>query len=175
MKYYFVRHTSVNIPKGICYGQSDVPVSQSFLEEAEKVKQQLSSVSLNHIYSSPLTRCKKLAQFCTDKLPIHYDNRLKEMNYGLWELQSWNSIDFTEWEKDWVYTPVPQGESFYDEYKRLVSFIADLDERHSETDHIAIFTHGGILACAHAYFNAIPLEKAFDNKAAYGTIFTFES
>ena len=38
MEIYLVRHTSVDIPAGYAYGQTDVPLRPSFEDEAEAVK-----------------------------------------------------------------------------------------------------------------------------------------
>ena len=34
MEVIFIRHTSVDVPRGVCYGQSDVPLRNSFEQEA---------------------------------------------------------------------------------------------------------------------------------------------
>ena len=41
MKIYLVRHTRVDMPAGICYGNSDVALAETFEEEARKVREQL--------------------------------------------------------------------------------------------------------------------------------------
>ena len=46
MRIYFVRHTSVDVPQGITYGQTDVPVNSTFETEAEQVKEQLTGLAL---------------------------------------------------------------------------------------------------------------------------------
>lgn len=38
MEIYLVRHTSVNVPAGYAYGQTDVPLRPTFEKEAEAVK-----------------------------------------------------------------------------------------------------------------------------------------
>ena len=173
MKLYLIRHTSVAVAKGICYGQTDVPLSESFEEEAQVVKKNLEGIKLSASYASPLTRCKRLAQFCVGNQGIQLDDRLKEMDYGAWEMKDWNTLDFSAWEKDWVHQAVPQGESFYELFLRVSSFLNELAQKHLPTEQLAIFTHGGVLACALAYFEGIPLEESFARKAKYGDIFTF--
>ena len=46
MKLYLIRHTSVDVPQGTCYGQSNVPLKSSFEEEAEIVKQNLNGIEV---------------------------------------------------------------------------------------------------------------------------------
>ena len=56
MNIYIVRHTSVDVKPGTCYGQTDVALRPSFTDEAEKVKENLgkimsSGVDFYKIYS----------------------------------------------------------------------------------------------------------------------------
>jgi len=84
MELYLVRHTSVNIPKGLCYGQSEVPLNETFIQEASIVKSKLLPISFYSIFSSPSSRCTSLSEYCNY---AHItDNRLMEMNFGKWEM-----------------------------------------------------------------------------------------
>lgn len=60
MKIYLVRHTAVDIPGVMCYGQTDVPLKETFEEEAQIVKTEVDKLSPDIVYSSPLSRCTKL-------------------------------------------------------------------------------------------------------------------
>ena len=53
MEIYLVRHTSVDIPAGYAYGQTDVPLRPSFEDEAEAVKKNLSGHTFDKVWSSP--------------------------------------------------------------------------------------------------------------------------
>ena len=64
MEIYLVRHTSVDVPAGYAYGQTDVPLRPSFEDEAEAVKKTLSGHIFDKVWSSPLTRCVRLANYC---------------------------------------------------------------------------------------------------------------
>ena len=54
MKVYLVRHTSVDVAPGTCYGQTDVPLRASFQEEAEVCKKALQDTGMrfSRIYQS---------------------------------------------------------------------------------------------------------------------------
>ena len=60
MKVTMIRHTSVDVPKGMCYGWSDVPVAATFEQEAAETKKNLSGKTFDGVFSSPLTRARKL-------------------------------------------------------------------------------------------------------------------
>ena len=118
MVIYLVRHTETVAPKGICYGQADVNIKEPYLDIFQEIKKQLPSDAV--VYSSPLLRCKKMAEFFSEN--IIFDNRLKEMNFGNWELLAWNDIPLEEinpWMDNFVTVRVPNGESFEDLYRRV--------------------------------------------------------
>lgn len=176
MKLYFVRHTSVDVPEGTCYGQSNVPVKASFPQEAEKVKEQLEGIQFDLTLSSPLSRCRKLATYCGYDT-AQWKDRLKEMHFGEWEMRTWkeiqtDDISIEEWFANWVHQPVTGGESFKMQYERVASLLDEL--REMELGNVLIFTHAGVINCARVYFGQTTLERAFDWTPQYGEIVSFE-
>lgn len=170
MKIYIIRHTAVGV-NGVCYGQTDVPLKETFESEAEIVKQNLKDIAFDAVFSSPLSRAKKLAEYCGYE-NIRLKDRLKELNFGEWEMQEWDKIDMTEWEKDWINTPAPNGESFAQMYKRIASFLDELKGQDYST--VAVFAHGGVINCFKVYFGKTDLAGAFDDLSEYGQISEFE-
>ena len=64
MNIYLIRHTSVDVPKGLCYGLSDVPLRPTFEIGAAVTKAKIESIHFDMAYTSPLSRCTRLAQYC---------------------------------------------------------------------------------------------------------------
>lgn len=171
MKLILIRHTSLNITSGICYGQSDIDVSNTFMDEATVVKAQLANYELDTIYTSPLQRCVKLADFCGFPNAIQ-EPRLMELNFGDWEGKLWDDIDdpnLQNWFNDWINIPATNGESFMMQYQRYVEFINELKTKHADQT-IALFTHGGILHCARIHAGIDSFDNTFDHKPKYGEI-----
>ena len=167
MKIYFIRHTSVAVPKGVCYGQTDVPLNASFEEEARTVKERLEGIFPEAVFSSPLSRCARLACFCGFNNAVQ-DERLKELNFGAWEGKRWDEIDMSVWATDWINPPAPNGESFTGMYERVASFLDELKEKTYDT--VFVFTHGGVINCARVYFGQRDLNSAFEGMPQYGEI-----
>lgn len=171
MEVYLIRHTTPDIDKGICYGQADLPLASSFKEELQEIRNQNPEViNSSIVYSSPLVRCKRLAEEL-HATKTHYDSRLKELNFGDWELKPWDDIDQTElkpWMDDFVNYPCPNGESFIDLYERVLSFKNDLIK--TDLEKVIIVTHAGVIRSFLSYVNKTPLEDAFDYKVAYGEV-----
>jgi Fructose-2,6-bisphosphatase len=170
MKIYFIRHTSVAVPKGICYGQTNVSLSITFPDEAQLVKDKLKDFRPTAVYSSPLTRCTRLADFCGFAHAIT-DNRLRELHFGDWEKQAWNKIDMSIWKTDWINNPAPRGESLIQLYERVSSFLNELKGKDNDTT--LVFTHGGVINCAKVYFGQTSIEKSFEQLPAYGEVVGF--
>ena len=87
MEVILVRHTSVDVPPGTCYGQTDVALRSTFSEEAEAVYRRLAGYApFDRVYTSPLSRCIRLAEYGGYADAVR-DSRLLELNFGAWEMQ----------------------------------------------------------------------------------------
>lgn len=79
MKIVLIRHTSVDVAQGVCYGHTDVALAPTFAEEARAVADKLRGYKFDRVYTSPLSRCVKLAEACGYPDAIR-DRRLKEID-----------------------------------------------------------------------------------------------
>lgn len=169
MEVYLIRHTTPKIEKGICYGQSDVPLAASFPVEAKNVLTML-PVDIEITYSSPLTRCYELAKLVQSNNLIT-DERLLEYNFGQWEMKEWDSIDqklLDRWMKNFIIMRVPGGENVIDLNKRVSEFVIELKEKNHKK--VAIVTHGGVIRCFVAHVQKTPLRDAFSFSVDYSSI-----
>ena len=175
MEVILIRHTSVDVPQGTCYGQTDVPVAATFEQEAAVTKRNLEQYGdIDMAYSSPLTRARLLARYCGYPQP-KLDNRLKEMATGQWEMQRYDDIKdpyIEEWYNDYLHLPTPGGESFTEQLERVSNFLDEL--RQKPYKRVAIFAHGGVLGCAGIYGGLYTMEAAWDNLTPYGGIIKIE-
>jgi alpha-ribazole phosphatase len=174
MKLVLIRHTSVDVAPGVCYGQSDVDTAATFPEEAEKVRSKLAGYEFDKVFSSPLTRCRKLAAHC-GYADAQIDKRLAEMNFGEWELQRYDDItdpQLWRWYEDYVHERPTGGESFLDQQQRFASFLAEL----KETDYkcVAAFAHAGILMHARVLCCGYTVDEAVGERLGYGSIIEVE-
>lgn len=173
MEVIFIRHTSVDVPPGTCYGQSDVALRSTFPEEAKGVSERLNAYTpIDATYTSPLSRCVRLAEYCGYPEALR-DARLLELNFGVWEMQRYDEIRdprLAEWYADYLHLPATNGESFEEQLNRVSCFLVELQEK--PYHRVAIFTHGGVIACAQVYAGLVRLEEAFSFVPPYGGIIT---
>lgn len=169
MKVTLIRHTSVAVETGICYGQTDVDVTATFPEEALAVRESITRDRFDAVYSSPLSRCRRLAAFCNYPDPI-VDDRLKELNFGSWEMQKWDEIidpQLELWYNDWIHLPAGGAESYEEQCRRVASFLDEL--RSGNHRHACLFTHRGVIACAMVYAGICSVEDSFTVDVPYGS------
>ncbi|MDR1259282.1 MAG: alpha-ribazole phosphatase [Tannerellaceae bacterium] len=172
MKITLIRHTSVDVRQGICYGQTDVPLRDTFETEAAEVADRLKGERFDKVFTSPLTRCVRLADYCGYSGAVR-DDRLKELNFGRWEMQPFDEIKdpvMQQWLDDYFNVAAPGGESFRMQLERLSAFFDEL--KPDAPGHVGVFAHGGILTCAQLYSGDIGLEEAFSVLPPYGGIVT---
>lgn len=174
MKLYLVRHTRVDVPQGICYGQSDVPLANSFETELESVRSGLLGIAFDHVFCSPLSRCVKLGTSLD--YPLQLDDRLKELNFGEWEEQRWDEIFESEtgkkWFADYLNETCPGGESYQDMLHRAERFISDLPETNG---NILVITHSGVIRAFRVLLKNWSVKKTFEKPVAYGQIMVIET
>lgn len=174
MAIYLVRHTTPDIEKGICYGQTDLDLASTYTEEFKAVLNQLPT-PMDIVYTSPLKRCLQLAKVIGSH-PIKED-RLKEIDFGDWELQPWDEIPESEiqpWYKDYVNVPSKNGESLADLSQRVLAFYKTLEVKPNQ--NICIVAHSGVIRVILAHLQNIALKDCFQDlgKIEYGGVFVVE-
>ena len=177
MKIYLIRHTQPDIEKGICYGSTDLDVAATFLEEAAAVKAVLPAITpQTKIFSSPLQRCHKLAQFIAHKHPVTIEQRLTEISFGDWEMQPWRSFGketLIKWKANFVHTPCPNGEAFQSVFDRVETLYEEVLKM--EADQVFLVNHSGVIRAFLCLLQDIPLPNAFDEQFGFGVVFEIEN
>ena len=169
MEIILVRHTSVAVAKGTCYGWTDVALSDTFEQEATLTRTALLAYApFDAAYSSPLSRATRLASFCGFENAT-IDPRLREMHMGDWEMQRFDEItdeNLQRWYADYMNVRTTNGEGFPDIYARVSSFLNMLKTQTHR--RVVVFAHGGVLICAGIYAGLFKHENAFDNLTPFG-------
>lgn len=161
MEIYLIRHTTPNVAKGICYGQTDLDITDSFEEEVASIRPYLPE-NIATVYSSPLQRCRKLAETLFPQKNIELQKDLMELNCGTWEMQVWNEIPKEEmqpWLDDFINIIVPEGESYLQMHERVINRFRQIAQ---ESKPAVIVAHGGVLRSILAHITNTPLKESFD-------------
>ncbi len=166
MEIHLVRHTTPEVKKGICYGQTDLELATTFEEEAQQTIALLNKDL--KVYASPLKRCELLAQKINSK-PI-LDERLKELNFGDWEMKKWEEIPKVEldnWMNNYFTERPSNGETFKEMEIRLRSFLQEIV---FQNEDVIVVTHSGVVKLINGILKKIKKENWMNLKINYGQV-----
>lgn len=174
MDIYLIRHTSVATPAGICYGRTDVALSDTYEAEKTAVGLKLAEPLATEAaltYASPLLRCRQLAEALAPG-SVQFDNRLREYDFGRWEMQPWADLPPTElnpWMADFVALPAPDGETFTALQARAVGFLDEIIAA-APAGPVLVFAHSAVIRSLLCHCLGLPLANAFRLGLAYGSV-----
>jgi alpha-ribazole phosphatase len=175
MDIYLIRHTKTNTIDGLCYGQSNVELADTFSSETRAIKGKLPDLTENClIYSSPLSRCLDLAETFQQQLMI--DERLLEVNFGDWEGSRFDDINqktLQHWAANFVTYAPPNGESFNDLCLRVGAFWEELIAT-SPAEQVLVITHAGVIRALFAHVLQLPPANAFKFRVDVGSVHKLE-
>jgi alpha-ribazole phosphatase len=159
---YLIRHTTPAVGKGICYGQTDLGVTESFAEEAEVIRLHLPP-GIVSVYSSPLQRCARLARHLFPGHDLSLLDQLMEVHCGQWEMRGWDELPREEidtWMADFVQVRIPGGESYLDLHQRVTKCWEKI-RRGMPAGDAAVVAHGGVIRSILSGITGTPLINSF--------------
>ena len=163
MDVYLIRHSAVEVDKGICYGRSDVPLAADCPSQFELVKGKLGGILPSLVFCSPAQRCSQMANYLSPSGKVIEDERLWELNFGEWELKAWNQLpqdQVLQWTENYIHEAPPSGERYMELFDRVKAFWQE-EITTKNVESIFIITHGGVIRSILSYLLDIPLHKSF--------------
>jgi len=157
MEFYVFRHgqTDWNKERRI-QGHSDIPLNDEGRRQASQLRETLSHLNLDIIFSSDLDRAYETAVIACDGLGLEVikDQRLREAHFGQAEGMLIEDIMKTFGENTWrkfmkldpnhLDICFPDGETRRNSILRMRAVIDELIER-KQYERIGISTHGGVV------------------------------
>ena len=157
MKIYFVRHgkTEWNKLKKM-QGVVDIPLNEEGIEQAYKTKELTDKIEFDCAICSPLIRTKQTLDIILKgrNIPVIYDERIIERNYGEFEGTTKN-VDF-DYDEFWNYTKnvkYKKAENIRDFFERIYGFLDDLKTKNYKK--VLLVAHGGVSRPLDCYFNGM--------------------
>jgi alpha-ribazole phosphatase len=165
MEIHLIRHTAVENPNNLCYGFAEIPLRKGFEEDFELVQ---IDKDFDLIISSPSQRCQLLTKYF--QLNYQTDERIKEMNFGDWELKKWSEIpeeEINPWYEDFINVKAKNGENLLEMQNRVSEFWNELILKQN-ANKILIVTHAGVIRLILQSILQFPLENIFNIQIDYG-------
>ncbi|KNF07896.1 phosphoserine phosphatase 1 [Gottschalkia purinilytica] len=175
MKFILVRHgeTEANANK-IFSGWTDFPLTPNGIKQAEKLGEELKKYDIDVIYSSPLPRALKTAEYISKaiKKEIITTECVKEINFGLFEGKTGEQIkkehesDWNSWNEDYVNFRLPEGENLVDVFNRIKVFIDNLKDGEK---NCVIVSHSAVIQIIITYLLDLELNKIWHFQCRNGS------
>ena len=153
MKLYLTRHGQTDWnTAGRYQGQSDTPLNETGLRQAEQIAKRLSKETIHAIYSSDLSRAANTAQSIADfhALEINKDSRWRELSFGDWEGMTYQEMSasspelFEAWMKDPLTISTPNGETLAQLAERVKAAFNEIKREHKDQT-VLVVAHSGSL------------------------------
>lgn len=180
MRLYLVRHPRPEVPAGHCYGRSDVAANADDLERVLTALTSQGLAGAMPVYASPLIRSAALARRLAPA-PT-FDARLAEMDFGAWELRSWDEIPRAEidaWSADLLEYRPGGGENVMDVAARVAGFHTDVTRAgHAQA---LVVCHAGAMRMLHSLHLGGTLREAAlraaqaPHRIGYGEVMLLET
>lgn len=148
---FFIRHCkSVGNDKEVMQGWVDYSLSDEGLEQEDKVKNELSKIQFDKVFTSPLSRARHTAELFNKKSQVVVLDKLKERNLGIFsgltekEAESLYKEHYNAY-KFGGFDEIPKAETTEELIKRchdLKNEITSLKE-----GNYLFVSHGIILSC----------------------------
>jgi broad specificity phosphatase PhoE len=170
---WLVRHGETDWNReGRYQGQSDIPLNETGLAQARDTASLIaqSGHAFAAIYSSPLSRAYRTAAETSQRLglPIHVDDRLREINQGSW--QGMNYIEIRSRFSELVQSTgvnilnrrAPGGESIAEVAERMAAAADQIAHAHP-AQRVLIFSHGLALSSLYCQARGLPMQEVYDH------------
>lgn len=158
MNITIVRHgqTNYNLERKL-QGITDNLLNATGEQQAWDTKQRLESESIDFIICSPLIRAKQTADIINKgrNVPIQYDERLIERNFGEYEgtyIKDYNVDEFWSYQQNRKYQ---KAENIKDFLTRVYAFLEEIQNKYQDKN-ILLVAHAGISVAVECYFKGIP-------------------
>tara|TARA_B100000886_G_C20390568_1_gene478073 strand:- start:302 stop:898 length:597 start_codon:yes stop_codon:yes gene_type:complete len=160
IKFWWVRHAPVLGNHNRCYGNNEVDCDVSDKNSFKNIA--LVLPKNNDVYTSNLSRTIKTLNAVVKNGFIYrrhiVDTRLAEQDLGEYSGLRYDELESlirrkNAFDKNWLMSyshKPPNGESFYQLYKRVKSFVDEILFKYSKKN-IIIFSHGGPIRAAISY------------------------
>lgn len=151
-------------------GRTDIPLNDEGRKMAKAAGRECRNVNFDICYCSPLIRAKETAEIVLRNrdIPIIYDDRLKEMSFGIYEGIE-NSFQIPDcpinvfFQNPSQYAAVEGGESFKELFARTGSFLEEIiTPALKENKDILIVGHGAMNSSIVCQIKGIPLERFWE-------------
>jgi len=158
MKLYVMRHgETITNTMHLISGNKEADLTKKGITQAKQAKEFLKNTHFDLVLASPLSRARVTASTVTDE-PIIIDKRLIERDYGTFDMQRKDDVDYDGFWNYKLNMDSNNGESIQKLLKRVENLITDLNIKYPNKT-LLLVTHSGVARAIHYYITGIPKDN----------------
>ena len=172
MTIYLIRHgkTEAN-EKWLYCGSTDLPLSEKGREEIREIHYNIPNV---RFLTSGMKRANETLEILFGDVPYAVDSRFREVDFGIFEMQSYHEIKDTPEFQTWLTgdneaNVPPGGESGLQMKQRVLEAFAELP------DNTVLICHGGVIAAIMAHLFPQEGKSRYDWQPSNGKGYRLEN
>ncbi|MCD6282267.1 histidine phosphatase family protein [bacterium] len=164
----FVRHGVTELNNlGVIQGAAKTPLTDFGRRQADSAAKALKAFKPVALYSSPYVRAMQTAEIIGKhlELPVIESTRLREQGLGEWEGRAWKDISAADPQiaqrrssEGWWFCP-PGGEPRLRVRHRMLAFVSEMAERHTDATVVAVTHAGSMYFLVHALIEKVPMGR----------------
>ena len=151
-------------------GRTDIPLNDEGRRMAEAAREQYAGIHFDICYCSPLCRARETAEIFLkgSGVPIAYDDRLREMCFGIYEgcenvFQKPDLPIYTFFKDPARYKGVEGGESFEELFARTGAFLREkVEPALVAGKDVLIVGHGAMNSSIVCQVRSLPIDRFWD-------------
>jgi alpha-ribazole phosphatase len=158
-------------------GRTDTGLDAAGISQARYWHQALSSLNIDTIYTSGLTRCRHTARIIAEGRTVIPDPALNEIFLGQWDGRTFEEIKqldpdgFRQRGEHLDTFRPPDGESFLDLQSRVLHFFRQCLQKPGIP---LLVTHAGVIRVILCHVTGLALKDLFRIRMDYGQLFVLE-
>lgn len=153
MKLYITRHgETLRNAENRVLGRDDIGLNEKGIAQAEELAEKLKNISIDVIFTSPLSRAKDTANAIAREkgmIPVE-DNRIIEVEFGKYEGVPRDYEPYQNAKRE-HFKRYPGGESYFDMVYRIYDFLYMLRREYADKN-VLVVSHGGVCRIIHNFF-----------------------
>lgn len=170
MELLFVRHGETDWnARGWIQGQTDTPLNDIGRAQADELACALKRERIKPcgLYTSPQRRAMETARILGMALglkPVPMEG-LREISFGIWEGNSWETIqarwpeEFARYQQDRFHTPPPNGESYAQLLSRVLPALSSMVQGQEEGKTCLVVAHSAVIKAVLCRLYGVPFSE----------------
>jgi broad specificity phosphatase PhoE len=174
---FFVRHGAHALQDRVLVGRTDVPLSATGREQAERMAERLQHENVDRLHASPRQRTRETAEIIAAKVGTAAEIAplLDEVDVGDWTGRTFDELEadarWQLWNSARSMARAPNGETMLDVQRRVTGHVEQTRTQHPDA-RVALVAHSDVIRAAVLYYLGLSVDAYWRIEIQPGSLTT---